>query len=85
MKVGLSSWVDGSFWRNSGCDAASNVSQEKLCLVHLGLIFFWYWKVSAYGSDAEFCLVSDYPLGKCIAIWARPISVLIDEWIVLWR
>ena len=42
-------------------------------------------KISAYCSEAKGCLVSDYPLCKCIAVRARPVSVLIVEWIGFWR
>ena len=44
----------------------------------------WNWKILANGSDPQFGLASDDPLSKSIAIWTRPVAVLIDEWIDQW-
>ena len=66
--------------------------QYSICLNRNWFVFIlsvlmcvWYWKVSAYSSDAEGCLALNYPLGKCIAVRTRPVSVVIDEWIGFWR
>jgi len=47
-------------------------------------MLFWDWEIPANGSDPEFGLASDDPLSKRIAIWTRPVAVLMDEWIGLW-
>ena len=51
-----------------------------MCIGHL-----WHTVVSTNCSISEFYMIADDPLGKCVAVWAGPVSVLLDKRVVAWR